>query len=78
MYTLEMGANILKLAGSIDTAASFQFEGEDHTLGNALRYIIMKKCVKILQEIGYTVLTRVVALMLNSVVTPFLILQKLR
>jgi DNA-directed RNA polymerase I and III subunit RPAC2 len=30
------------LSGSIETAASFQFEGEDHTLGNALRYIIMK------------------------------------
>ncbi|KAF2474043.1 RBP11-like subunits of RNA polymerase [Lindgomyces ingoldianus] len=30
------------LAGATDTAASFQFDGEDHTLGNALRYIIMK------------------------------------
>lgn len=30
------------LPGSTDTAASFEFEKEDHTLGNALRYIIMK------------------------------------
>lgn len=30
------------LPGSSDTAASFEFEKEDHTLGNALRYIIMK------------------------------------
>jgi hypothetical protein len=33
----------VQLPGSSDTAASFQLEGEDHTLGNALRYIIMKK-----------------------------------
>ncbi|KAF2731101.1 DNA-directed RNA polymerase I and III 14 KDA polypeptide [Polyplosphaeria fusca] len=30
------------LAGATETAASFQFDGEDHTLGNALRYMIMK------------------------------------
>ncbi|GAB7343806.1 hypothetical protein MBLNU457_1777t1 [Dothideomycetes sp. NU457] len=30
------------LPGSTDTAASFEFEREDHTLGNALRWIIMK------------------------------------
>jgi len=30
------------LPGSTETAASFQFDEEDHTLGNALRYIIMK------------------------------------
>ncbi|KAF4548140.1 DNA-directed RNA polymerases I and III subunit RPAC2-like protein [Elsinoe fawcettii] len=30
------------LPGSTETAASFEFEKEDHTLGNALRYIIMK------------------------------------
>jgi len=30
------------LPGSSQTAASFQFQKEDHTLGNALRYIIMK------------------------------------
>jgi len=31
------------LSGATETAASFQFDGEDHTLGNALRYIIHKK-----------------------------------
>ena len=36
-------ANNMQLAGSTDTAASFQIDGEDHTLGNALRYVIMKK-----------------------------------
>ncbi|POS83647.1 hypothetical protein EPUL_001790 [Erysiphe pulchra] len=30
------------LAGSSETAASFEFKNEDHTLANALRYIIMK------------------------------------
>ncbi|KAL2067988.1 hypothetical protein VTL71DRAFT_16086 [Oculimacula yallundae] len=30
------------LPGSSDTAASFEFKNEDHTLGNSLRYIIMK------------------------------------
>ncbi|KAL2213626.1 RBP11-like subunits of RNA polymerase [Sarocladium strictum] len=30
------------LPGSTDTAASFEFTDEGHTLGNALRYIIMK------------------------------------
>ncbi|RKF79968.1 DNA-directed RNA polymerases I and III subunit RPAC2 [Golovinomyces cichoracearum] len=30
------------LAGSTETAASFEFKKEDHTLGNALRFIIMK------------------------------------
>lgn len=30
------------LKNSTDTAASFEFKNEDHTLGNALRYIIMK------------------------------------
>jgi len=30
------------LPGSSETAASFEFRNEDHTLGNALRYIIMK------------------------------------
>lgn len=32
-----------QLPGSTDTAASFEFTREDHTLGNALRWIIMKK-----------------------------------
>ncbi|KAI9166877.1 DNA-directed RNA polymerases I and III subunit RPAC2 [Paramyrothecium foliicola] len=30
------------LPGSTDTAASFEFVDEGHTMGNALRYIIMK------------------------------------
>ncbi|KUJ11722.1 RBP11-like subunits of RNA polymerase, partial [Mollisia scopiformis] len=30
------------LPGSTETAASFEFKNEDHTLGNALRFIIMK------------------------------------
>ncbi|KAL9640179.1 MAG: hypothetical protein Q9164_000447 [Protoblastenia rupestris] len=30
------------LPGASDTAASFEFLNEDHTLGNALRYMIMK------------------------------------
>ena len=33
----------LQLPGASDTAASFEFQDEDHTLGNALRYMIMKK-----------------------------------
>jgi len=33
-----------KLPESTETAASFEFTNEDHTLGNALRHIIMKKC----------------------------------
>jgi DNA-directed RNA polymerase I and III subunit RPAC2 len=36
-----------QLPGSTKNAASFQFDGEDHTLGNALRYIIMKKYVHV-------------------------------
>lgn len=36
-------ADYEKLPGSTDTAASFEFTKEDHTLGNALRYMIMKK-----------------------------------
>lgn len=36
-------ADLVQLAGATESAASFQFDGEDHTLGNALRYIIMKK-----------------------------------
>ncbi|KAF2434923.1 DNA-directed RNA polymerase I and III polypeptide [Tothia fuscella] len=30
------------LPGATETAASFEFKEEDHTLGNALRHIIMK------------------------------------
>ena len=36
--------NNFQLPGSTETAASFAFEKEDHTLGNALRYMILKKC----------------------------------
>lgn len=38
---------IIKLPGASEdgTAASFQIKDEDHTLGNSLRYIIMKKYV---------------------------------
>ncbi|GAM40846.1 DNA-directed RNA polymerase I and III 14 kDa [Talaromyces pinophilus] len=41
---IEVGENrITILSGATDTAASFQFKEEGHTLGNALRYVIMKK-----------------------------------
>ena len=40
--------NVRILPGSSETAASFEFTGEDHTLGNALRWIVMKKCVSFL------------------------------
>ncbi|OJD17553.1 hypothetical protein AJ78_02366 [Emergomyces pasteurianus Ep9510] len=41
--TIELdGQRITILPGAIETAASFQFDKEDHTLGNALRYVIMK------------------------------------
>jgi DNA-directed RNA polymerase I and III subunit RPAC2 len=33
----------LQLPGATDTAASFQFAEEGHTMGNALRFAIMKK-----------------------------------
>ncbi|PGH32134.1 DNA-directed RNA polymerase I and III subunit RPAC2 [[Emmonsia] crescens] len=42
--TIELnGQRITILPGAVETAASFQFDKEDHTLGNALRYVIMKK-----------------------------------
>jgi DNA-directed RNA polymerase I and III subunit RPAC2 len=34
---------IMTLPGEEEGSASFEIIGEDHTLGNALRYIIMKK-----------------------------------
>ena len=40
----EWRLTLAQLPGSSDTAASFAFEREDHTLGNALRYLIVKKC----------------------------------
>lgn len=45
--------NVRILPGSSDTAASFEFTGEDHTLGNALRWIVMKKCVLFLQFLTF-------------------------
>ncbi|KAJ5570270.1 uncharacterized protein N7459_009700 [Penicillium hispanicum] len=39
-----------ELPGSTETAASFQFESEGHTMGNALRFAIMKKLF-----CGYTI-----------------------
>ncbi|KZZ88230.1 DNA-directed RNA polymerase I and III 14 KDA polypeptide [Ascosphaera apis ARSEF 7405] len=41
------------LPGATETAASFQFEGEDHTLGNSLRYVIMKN--PDVEFCGYTI-----------------------
>ncbi|KAF2755834.1 RBP11-like subunits of RNA polymerase [Pseudovirgaria hyperparasitica] len=41
------------LPGSTETAASFEFAKEDHTLGNALRWIIMKNPV--VEFCGYTI-----------------------
>ena len=42
---------INQLPGYSDTAASFEFLDEDHTMGNALRYMIMKKYVSHLLSI---------------------------
>ncbi|KAK8872685.1 DNA-directed RNA polymerase [Apiospora arundinis] len=39
---VEEAARVRILPGSSETAASFEFLEEGHTLGNALRYIIMK------------------------------------
>ncbi|KAL1953107.1 hypothetical protein VTO42DRAFT_3587 [Malbranchea cinnamomea] len=44
---------ITLLPGGLETAASFQFDGEDHTLGNALRYVIMKNPE--VEFCGYTI-----------------------
>ncbi|GIJ89938.1 RNA polymerase subunit AC19 [Aspergillus pseudoviridinutans] len=44
---------IVVLPGATETAASFQFEGEGHTLGNALRYAIMKNPE--VEFCGYTI-----------------------
>lgn len=43
----EDATNPFQLPGATDTAASFEFLNEDHTMGNALRYIIMKKFVSL-------------------------------
>ncbi|KAF2650018.1 RBP11-like subunits of RNA polymerase [Lophiostoma macrostomum CBS 122681] len=45
LYSLDRSDDVSRirvLPGAMETAASFQFDKEDHTLGNALRYIIMK------------------------------------
>ncbi|PKY06846.1 RBP11-like subunits of RNA polymerase [Aspergillus campestris IBT 28561] len=44
---------IVVLPGATETAASFQFEGEGHTLGNSLRYAIMKNPQ--VEFCGYTI-----------------------
>ncbi|KAL2001157.1 hypothetical protein VTN02DRAFT_2181 [Thermoascus thermophilus] len=50
----EMGEQrITVLPGATETAASFQFQDEGHTLGNALRYIIMKNPA--VEFCGYTI-----------------------
>ncbi|EMF11644.1 DNA-directed RNA polymerase I and III 14 KDA polypeptide [Sphaerulina musiva SO2202] len=41
------------LRGSTDTAASFAFEKEDHTLGNVLRYLISKN--PDVEFVGYSI-----------------------
>ncbi|KAL4759931.1 DNA-directed RNA polymerase core subunit RPC19 [Aspergillus foveolatus] len=51
--TLLEQKRIIVLPGATDTAASFQFEGEGHTLGNALRFAIMKNPE--VEFCGYTI-----------------------
>lgn len=43
LKSVRLTVSVLQLPGSTPTAASFEFRDEGHTLGNALRYIIMKK-----------------------------------
>ncbi|KAH8689623.1 DNA-directed RNA polymerase I and III 14 KDA polypeptide [Talaromyces proteolyticus] len=51
---IEIGENrVSVLSGGTDTAASFQFKDEGHTLGNALRYVIMKNPA--VEFCGYTI-----------------------
>ncbi|RMJ24615.1 hypothetical protein PHISP_04534 [Aspergillus sp. HF37] len=51
---LEMeDTRVIVLPGSTDTAASFQFDNEGHTLGNALRFAIMKN--PNVEFCGYTI-----------------------
>ncbi|OXV08205.1 hypothetical protein Egran_04035 [Elaphomyces granulatus] len=44
---------ITVLPGATETAASFQFDNEGHTLGNALRYVIMRNPA--VEFCGYTI-----------------------
>ncbi|KAF2841644.1 DNA-directed RNA polymerase I and III [Patellaria atrata CBS 101060] len=46
-------SRIRVLDGAQPDAASFQFDKEDHTLGNALRYVIVKNPV--VEFCGYTI-----------------------
>lgn len=45
MTCLVEGTDFPQLPGATTTAASFEFTNEDHTLGNALRHVIMKEYV---------------------------------
>lgn len=65
----------LQLPGDVPGAASFEFTNEDHTLGNALRYIIMKKYVKIPEFAGILSANLRLVPKLNSAATPSHILQ---
>jgi len=47
------GQRIRVLPGSTNTAASFEFLEEDHTLGNALRWMVMKN--PDVEFCGYTI-----------------------
>ena len=42
-WIMKLTFMMYQLPGASQTAASFQFEDEDHTLGNTLRFMIMKK-----------------------------------
>ncbi|KAL8821306.1 MAG: hypothetical protein Q9223_000627 [Gallowayella weberi] len=54
--SIETGPQRIRvLPGASDTAASFQFDQEDHTLGNALRYMIMKKYDLYVELCGYSI-----------------------
>lgn len=69
----------MQLPGSTDQAASFEFLDEGHTLGNALRYIIMKKQAHHLTRREYaTNLTPCLAPMSSSAHMRSPILQKQR
>lgn len=72
--------NKRQLPGASDTAASFQFDQEDHTLGNALRYMIMKKYALLAPPRNTPRLIAALgpAQRLNFADTPFPTLQKPR
>lgn len=69
----EFYSHIIKqLPGATEDAASFEFANEDHTLGNAIRWMIMKKYV-LLSSLSTTLLTCSSVLKLNFAATRFLI-----